>query len=491
MCYDEKEEYETKIFVSISRDAYNDFYQNGGGCLNPSKYHFTPETYKEDVILYYEDGTRISENFHHYKDVRRNENVLTFLYGDDDDDWVNDTHNIKQVYPTHRTMAIEVPVNSIIEYCNMPLKKYIYRTVLYYNAETNIRVSLDQEEIEQGVAFFFNVEIEYNDMIDDVITKLNYKLTNRIHSHEAQLVHFVHTEFPKLAKYITYNDIEDLDVYKIASKKVQVWNNFINTDPYLWAYKYDGIKGKLIVNKKMRSAHVWIKLGKSITFHTYNAAKQRYEENDTFTERIFDLFDKLCIQVELTDELFVVVDVLSAKQDNIIYVSEFANTHRILQYFEQEFNKIASHCGSPLYIRFNDDTTLKFIIQKFMAPPLLPITQDISELYDGHLILQNDLLMKYKILTIDIKCTKVNKYNKMCDFKVGLDHIISMEGDFKLHCVYELSWDNKILRERTDRHVCSSENEYQLFLKLSKYKGLFKPLKQQQQQLHPDESPMQ
>lgn len=223
--------------------------------------------------------------------------------------------------------------------------------------------------------------------------------------------------------------------------KVQMWHCFNSKIPYKWAYKWNGIKSRLIfAQNDMREqvAYLWP-----------DAQRIRIERVYGSTN-MSSLFSGMYMLAEIMQDRIVIIEVIGCKYYGRIFTTEPMTNVHMLECLSDELGK-----------RMVGD--LQLCVQTFYSAPMPTIDYD-KTLHDGFVVVQNDMIIKWKIPTVDMRF--VGMPNK---FSIGSDTAIYLNTTpnvlLQLNAIYEISCDYHVLRRRTDRIAPSTDNEYAVFLK--------------------------
>lgn len=364
----------------------------------------TPEEYdavrkfKSDVIFLFDNDVRLSNKRIEEKVMER-QYIFGFLKG----------HKFPIIRSKATERLAEIPEHgTIVRVNNRKVKLSTH----------NIRVSYNCIEKMSSRRYTVSYEIEY-----PVNTPCE-----EIRKHETRLMEMAlsHHHIPKA-------NISTLEsVAPCISSKVEMWHVFKNTKNYKWAYKWNGIRAKLLLCEDSSNL-VYI----SPSASTIKTARI-YGQN-------IDLLRDMCLSVEIMHDRMVIIEILGSKFEDQMYKVEVSTNLEILKYLGEKL-------GSDVFV---DKRPL--IVQKFYDAPK-PATFD-RNLFDGLIIVENDTIIKWKIPTVDVKCVGPHK------FTVGDNTILTLKECGVKGRVYEISPDYEILRMRNDRLNDSNENEYQVFLK--------------------------
>lgn len=383
-----------------------------------------------DVILIFTNGSRLSSRTVQRKVVTEKKHVLGYLDG--------------RFYPIRRTRATEETTNIDP---TLSIEKAVHRLIVNYDDSTEEdklrlayhgddandrckpRLAYNKEEIENGVRYTLTCEVEYShESSYDQITEYEERLMRKISSHFGRI-------------QLTPDKLTLSEMFSCVMPKVQMWNCFDPHKRYLWAYKWNGVKAKFMCI----GGHVYIWPDAS-EISTHGCLG-----NFTFMKH-------MCLQVELMEDRIVIVEVVAAAYYEEIYTVEPLTNVAILRHLNTVLSDSAITVGNK-----------RLTVQTFYNT-YLPERFDETK-YDGFIIVQQDLTIKWKPPTIDVKCVGPYEYtvgSKNQSVIIRLpeptdddedDEIVGVKG-----CVYEMSSNFKILRRRVDRMTCSTSKEYQAFL---------------------------
>lgn len=401
----EKNEWESTISVEVEKRVFDDFSENTAS----------------DVILIFTNGSRLSERTVQRKVIKEKKLVLGFADG--------------RFYPIRRTQATET--TATIE-PKMSVEKVVHRRII--SSETRedgckLRMACNKEEVEAGARYTLTCEIEYP-------CGSRYE---EIRSYEMELMSRMHEQFGSVR--VAPDKMTLNEIFSCTVPKVQIWTCFNQYRPYLWAYKWNGVKAKFMcVNGH---AYVWP------------------DANEIYTQPCsgdLSAVEHMCLQVELMEDRIVIVEVIAASYGSKIYSVEPMTNVAILSHLNATLG--ASSAGDvgekPLVVQTFYDTRL---------PKRLPDDREDS---DGFIVVQGELTIKWKAPTVDVKCVGPHRFmvgsvdaNTVMDLpeldEEGRETVAGVEG-----CIYEMASNFKILRRRTDRITCSTNKEYKLFLESCK-----------------------
>jgi len=366
---------------------------------------YKQKSHKSDVIFLFKNGTRLSCRTMQKKTTTYCRNLISFYRNH----W----------YPIRRTTAVEsIEQLPPLYACD----KVIFRLVVYH--QNNIRISYNMEECAQGVKYNVEYEIEYK-------RGLSYR---EILIYERRLIRTVLQDNYEIKRQI----LSLVDLFSYVMTKVQMWHCFDPNKDYIWAYKWNGIKAKFLITDKLSDN------GSNLTYIWPDANNITIEE--CHGNNISALVN-FCFLVEIMDDCIVLIEAIGASIDQDIYTTEPATNSYVLKYLKDQ-NTSLKVGNKPV------------IIQEYYPPPL-PNSYN-REKFDGMIIVQDDMIIKWKIPTIDVKCIAPFKY------KIA-DDVLDFDFEGIPGKIYEISYKNEILRQRNDRIVASSPQEYAIFLESAKH----------------------
>lgn len=397
-------EWESTIRISSTRDVY----ERAEGLI--------------DNIFLFNNGTRMSARRLERKRILTSKYVLGFLDG--------------RMVPLRRTSAHETLASVASD---LQIKRVTRRKIQHL--QHGIRLTFNREECELGERYSIEYEIEYDGerlSYDDILAR--EKLLMQAAIERGHLIR---------CKNMTLEHI-----FGCVMTKVQMWHCLDPDKPYRWAYKWNGMKAKLMIPSAVRSddgesgdiAYVWpdADVIRTERFHGDRA-----------------LFENLSLLVEIMDEVMLVIEVIGTQfeDDNNIYTTEPSTNLKMLDYLRQR--TIAGGCVN----RVGDRVLL---IQTFFDGPMPDHETDAEEeetsdatvsrtkQYDGYIIAQGDIMIKWKIPTIDVRCIAPHTFQV-----ANRTYTLAEEGIE--NAIYEMAPDQRLLRRRTDRLAASTDGEYELF----------------------------
>lgn len=388
-------EWESTISLGVEKSVY-DAYRDGGaaGRRLPC-----------DVIFFFADGSRLSRRTAQRKVVVDSRRVLGFRDG--------------RYYPVRRTRATET---TIALDGTQAVVKAVHR--LIYFCDDGARIAYDKEETENGVRYRLTGETEYPPTSSyEHIVERERALMRRVADRVGA---------------VTPDRLTLSEIFSCVAPKVQTWTCFDPRRRFRWAFKWNGMKAKLIYLNGL--VYVWPDAGEIRTC--------RYAGDLTCVER-------MCLQVELMDDRVVVVEVIAVAFHGKIYTSEPSTNVAILDHLAGTLPADATVDGQPL------------VVQKFHGPPLPKHFDDSG--HDGFIIVQGELTIKWKPPTVDVKCTGPCEYTVGSENRTVIINLPRLDSDTEelegiKGCIYEMSSNYRILRRRVDRLTCSTTREYTVFL---------------------------
>lgn len=364
-----------------------------------------------DVLFQMENGTRLSNRNIQQKVMHSEKRLLGFHNG--------------HCFPITRTIASEDSAA-----ISLHIIRSTYRLITFQNE--NLRVSYNKHETENGSQHSVEYEIEYPEN-SDYETIIHY---------EKQLMQRVIND----KRGTKRNTINLENMFACIMSKVQMWHCFNEDRPYKWAYKWNGVKAKVLITNSLnndKTGHI-VYIWPDASY--IRTAKLVCSTAIVIPEEIMDFITNACLLVEILDDRIVIIEVIGVNYYDEIFTTEPETNVRMLNYLSEHLTRSTMQIDNkPLQIQ-----------QYFDAPK--PLAYDFNR-FDGFIIVQDDLVIKWKIPTIDVKCIRPYTY------EVG-DEILKIDSHIgEINKIYELSNNLKIIRARTDRLASSSRREYLIFKK--------------------------
>lgn len=328
-------------------------------------------------------------------------------------------------YPILRTTANESGV------CLRPDEYTIIRVThrLLTFVNDDVRVSFNKEETNDGERYHIEFEIEYPES----------STYHEILDYESKLLRVADSFEPRMSASVMA--LETL--FSCIPNKPQMWHCFVGDRPYVWAYKINGVKGKLMLLDD-GNAYIWPDAG--------NVARLSFRIHGDDASIVLSILRNLCLLVEIMDDHLVLLEVIGGEFNKKTYTLE---PHGNLNFMK--------HLHSFSFaIDTTDPTTAinkPIVLQEFYDPPMDLQFNDRDDRFDGLIIIQDDLIIKWKLPTVDVMCVEGRVYS------VGNSTTLTLDFEGVAGSVYEMSSTNEILRLRTDRLASSNQQEYDVFLK--------------------------
>lgn len=379
-----------------------------------------------DVILIFADGSRLSQRTVQRKVFTEKKLILGFANG--------------RFYPIRRTRATECTTH--IE-PTLSVEKAVHRRIIAIETRDDgykLRVACNKEEVEDGVRYTLTCEAEYPEPRWGGGEIKSFKL---VRSYEADLMSIMHERFGSVR--VAPDKLTLNEIFSCSVPKVQVWNLFDAQRAYAWAYKWNGVKAKfMFVNGH---AYIWP------------------DANEIYTKPCsgdLSIIEHMCLQVELMDDKIVIVEVIAASYSSKIYTVEPLTNVAMLGHLKAALSASAVSVGEK-----------RLVVQTFYITPLPARLPDHPD-YDGFIIVQHELLIKWKAPTVDVKCVGPYRYTVGSGDRNTVMNLPEVDGEGRETVagvegrIYEMASNFKILRHRTDRITCSTDREYKLFLESCK-----------------------
>lgn len=390
--------------------------------------------WNHDVIINYNDGCRLSERKFEQKKTLSKDRIAVF--------------HKNCFYPVLRTYSSEELLPSTI--ITGTITKCIDRFFIFIKPATDdnvsfirLRQSINKAENAHGVMYFLACEIEYdkNAEYEDMLQAEHFMLD--------KCSDFIHENMATGA--LDRDDSCMNDMFIATAPKIQMWSQFNPEETYKWAYKWNGIKAKMMIKNK--AMYIWPDSMpiKTHTFYT-NGSSVDYEAAVKFLERIN-------FQIEIMETSIVIVHILSVSYQKKVHLIDSYSSIAFLDYLRMNITQII--------IRFitldQSIQEMRLRLQRFFDPPRRS-TFNKSK-YDGFILVQRSMFIKWKQPTIDAKYLGESKFEvgngeNIITFELQDEHLQTCEKNK----IYEISSDLKILRHRIDRLFCSTYREYQMFI---------------------------
>ena len=350
----------------------------------------------EDFLFYYKTGLRCSNRRIEYKKVIRRCDNMVFA--------------LDKFWPLLRTTAIETLTNIR----NDVLKMTIHRKIIKVDPKYKFREAIEKRENINGVKYVHVAEVEYGHD-----TGSNKK---DLYDCEVFLINTLSKPMN-----IVFDEVNLSKTFTCVGYKVQLWHTFSPNHPFYWAYKWDGIKCKLVVNSK--AMYLWPDL--------------MPVKNVSYSGNV-DYIKNIIFNVEYLDNAIVIFDILCVFYNNHLFGLDHHSLIPALQYLTRNLSNVTIG-GKPLHV------------QKFYLPPIPKTWPDTC---DGLIISQKDMIIKWKVPSIDMKCVKKNL------FQVGSQTFEIIVPHAEVGQVYEFAPSEdgiKMIRLRHDRISGSTDRELELY----------------------------
>lgn len=305
-----------------------------------------------------------------------------------------------------------------------------------YSKLLNCRLSYNSEEDSSGVFYHLSCEVEYC---------LDTSYEECIRYENRMFVDF----FDYFKDIDVPMDSQSLnDLFACVAPKVQMYSCFDPKEDYLWAYKWNGIKSKFMINSEDRVL-LW---------------PDTADQKSLFISGDPAPIKHINFQAEIMPDAIVLVHAISASFFGKIYTIEPYTSVSVLNYVRDLLNNVVVHDPEP----YRD---YKLIVQKFYPAPK-PTHFDVSK-YDGFILAQKTLFIKWKTPTIDAKYAgfgvfEIGHYGhggQIIKFTLDAEQTKLALAECKVGNIYELSAKLSLLRERNDRLICSTLAEYDVFIR--------------------------
>lgn len=328
-------------------------------------------------------------------------------------------------YPILRTTANESPVSLKPEEYTVIRVTHRLATFL----DNDVRVAFDKEETKDGERYYIEFEIEYPES----------RTYHEILEYESKLM-LVADKY----RYRTSASVMALEtLFSCIPNKPQMWHCFIGERAYVWAYKINGVKAKMMFLDD-GTAYIWPDAG--------NVACLSFTIHGDDASIVISILQNLCLLVEVMDDHLVLLEAIGGEFNKKTYTLE-PQTNLIFIKILHSYS-FAIHITDP-----TTNATKPIRLQEYYESPMDLHFNDKNDQYDGLIIVQDDLIIKWKLPTVDVMCVEGNVYS------IGDATTLTLDYEGVSGSVYELSATNQILRMRTDRLASSNQQEYDVFLK--------------------------
>lgn len=238
----------------------------------------------------------------------------------------------------------------------------------------SIRESFNKVESDKGVRYYIGLETEYS----------SNTTTNDVLKYEAVLMKCAR----KYQHCIRYDEILPKSLILFHVPKLQPFPNMKRPDkfPYTWAYKWNGIKAKLLFDSDQTAII-------APDLHDTRTVKFDITQFDAATAH---LLRNMCFQIEIMDDCIVLVELLGALYNGIPFLVEPMTNINFLKMIAERLLNMPS-LTLPIHL---DGKQL--LIQEYYRPPM-PIERLEYARHDGFIVAQENQLIKFKQPTIDVR----------------------------------------------------------------------------------------
>jgi hypothetical protein len=415
-----------------------------------------PET-KNDTVILWVDGTRLASRRIERKVIQSSKNLLIFY----NDRWV----------PLVRTTAQETLVSVY------PPDKYqqvTYRSVVY--PEEGIRVTHNKTATVNGLRYTIEYEIEYEpgtrytDIVEHERRLLEcFVKRAAIDGHDADPVR-------------TLPAMEMAHMFECVMSRLQLWNCFDDRLPYAWAYKWNGIKAKILLAKPYDPStetpgQTEVAIPMSYWTDDCVIGKRTLRVPIHSAAAILGLLANVCCAIEVLEDRIVLLEAIGTQVDGQMHTAEPQTNRAFLDAMGNLVKEAVRQSGGrPDCITLGN---LRLQIQRYYDAPR-PSNYDPVH-HDGFVLIQNrdteGLIIRWKFPTTDVKCIaepgvravrrSANGGNQPIlsrHYCTGDGTILKLTTEGEPGGIYEIDPKFKILRKRTDRLAASSASEYNTFL---------------------------
>lgn len=328
-------------------------------------------------------------------------------------------------YPIVRTTANETRVS--LRSDEYTIIRVTHRLLTF--TDDGVRVAFNKEETNDGERYHIEFEIEYPES----------STYHEILECESKLMLVADSYEPRLSASVMA--LETL--FSCIPNKPQMWHCFVGDRPYVWGYKINGVKAKLMFLDD-GTAYIWPDAG--------NVSCLSFKIYGDDASIVQSILQNLCLLVEVMNDHLVLLEAIGGEFNKKTYTLEpQTNLAFMKKLHEYSFTIDTTDVAT--------NVTKHIILQEFYKPPMDLHFNDTNDQYDGLIIVQDDLIIKWKLPTVDVMCVDGNVYS------IGDSTTLTLNFEGVSGSVYELSATNQILRLRTDRLASSNQQEYDVFLK--------------------------
>lgn len=411
-------EYESSIHINLKESEYNKIVNF------LCRYDETDNVVKHDYLLFFNvegESIRLSQRNVEIKRIRNEIKTIGVYDG--------------KLLPIIRTNASET-LTSIPDIL-IP-NKISHRT--FINTKNNVRVSCNKSEREDGIKFTISVEKEYVTSDYAAIIEEERDLMRTIMSVicDSFEIDNIIDGSRHIDNLLSFKELELQKIFSCIPPKLQTWNCLNKELPYVWAYKWNGCRAKMVYGGD-GNVRIWPDASNIIV---------RSCSGDNLS-----LLNNICVQIEIMDGYYILTGLIAISCYNNMYMSEPIYNLKFLKHIYKKLKNVTIG-GLPMYIQkyFNSE---------------LPTDYDANK-YDGFVVIQNQLLIKWKKPTVDLKCVGKDS-NNFCTFVVGDNIKIPLLVDtnvadkISIGDIVEVDADTNLLRIRRDRTRPSTNQEWLIY----------------------------
>lgn len=433
MEYTAEKEFESTVTLSIPKKIYDEI-------LNDLP------VIEKYTIFYFQNGSRMSKDKIQMKKVHKRTNILKILTIDDNFLFLPFTRK----YSLEHESAVPQNLSTI--------ETAILRSVIYYQKEDGIhiiRISVECVSTTSGIMHQITAEIEYQESTWYYYTSLM--------AAENLLLDIIKV---KIGAYIKNIRSEDTFKFKDMSNIVHVpsrrFNMFHKTysdsKNEIKTYKFDGYKGRMYIKNKQLFFYDDLHNMGSTTCEALS-----------FVENIF-------FQIEVMKSGYLIItDVLGGYTGNNVtneslYMPEPLTV--LLFFINLRKHWKAQGIVEPIPIIFGKQTFKMFTQYPVLANTPVP-DQSILP-FDGYIITKEDKIFKLKVPTVDVRVKNGYLYIDSIIASISAQKFNNFANNkiFEIspnRCTNNSETEFIILRQRNDKNVTSTPNEYDSFTKELQY----------------------
>jgi hypothetical protein len=369
-----------------------------------------------DIIFIFSNNTRISGRRTEQKTNLSVHRLAGFFKG--------------TFFPIVRTKSVETL--AVIPPIGVSITRTTIRKIVSFGAgeyKDAVRVVCDKRKTELGTKCYISFEIEYPAS----------STWNEILIWEDCLMQVTTHHLRNLNLCMQRSPITKQDLFSCIPSKLQNWDALDPTRPYVWAYKWDGVKCKYVILNKETilwpdARDIWIE--------------------PKLEHPIVKYLQDVCLQAELLNDKLVLIEAMTIKHEDNFFAVDLNANYQFMQYLSRKCKKYS------FSLSFRK---IPFSFQQYYESPL---PTQIPAQCDGLVILQEGALLKWKMPTLDVLRTETGSFVVInADSPSSYENVIVLgdTSDCVAGKIYEIAPDRTILRERCDRLVPDTLKEYQIF----------------------------